>query len=153
VALIPPGDSPLLHPNEIALPVLTLVLAVIPYLYRQMRGSMIEALESEYVTMARLKGLRESVVLLRHALPNALVPTIYATANVLAYLLGGLVVVEYLFRYPGLGGLLIDSVSNRDLPVIEAVVLVFASGIVIFNLAADVLTVYVTPKLRTGTTR
>jgi peptide/nickel transport system permease protein len=71
----------------------------------------------------------------------------------MAYLLGGIVIVEYLFHYPGLGGLLVDAITNRDLPVIEAVVLVFAAGVVFFNLFADVLTVYVTPKLRTGAGR
>ncbi len=151
VALFPADDWPLSHPLEIVLPVLTLVLAIVPYQYRQVRGSMIDVLESDYVAMARLKGMSERVVTWRHALPNALIPTIQASALTLAYLLGGVVVVEYLFNYPGLGSLLVGSVANRDLPLIEAVVLVFAAGVVLFNLIADVATVYVTPKLRTRT--
>jgi peptide/nickel transport system permease protein len=149
VTLIPPGSSPFSYPSQMALPVLTLVFAVVPYLYRQVRASMIDVLESEYVAMARLKGMPERVVNWRHALPNALIPAIQASALIMAYLLGGIVIVEYLFHYPGLGGLLVDSITNRDLPVVEAVVLVFATGVVLFNLLADVATVYVTPKLRT----
>jgi peptide/nickel transport system permease protein len=151
VALFPPGESPILHPAEMVLPVLTLVLVVVPYLYRQVRATMIDVLESEYVTMARLKGVPESVVSRRHALPNALIPMVQASALILTYLLGGIVTVEYIFSYPGLGRLLIDAITNRDLPVIESVVLVFASGVVLFNLTADVLTIYLTPKLRTET--
>ena len=150
VALIPPGESPLAHPAELALPVLTLVLAVVPYLYRLVRGTMIDVLNSEYVTMARLKGMPPRVVLLRHALPNALIPVTQASAVILAYLLGGIVVVEYVFRYPGLGTLLTEAIGNRDIPVIEAASIVLAAGVVLFNLAADVLTVALTPKLRTG---
>jgi peptide/nickel transport system permease protein len=150
VAAIPPGELPLRYPAEMALPVLTLVLVVMPYLYRLVRASMIDVLESEYVTMARLKGMPERIVLRRHALPNALIPVIQGTALTLAYLLGGLVVIEFLFSYPGIGILLTQAVSNRDVPVIQGVAVVLAAGVVIFNLVADVLTVYVTPKLRTG---
>jgi peptide/nickel transport system permease protein len=150
VALLPPGASPLAHPREIALPVLTLVLAVVPYLYRLVRGTMIDVLESEYVTMARLKGMPEHIVVLRHALPNALIPVTQASAVVMAYLLGGIVVVEYVFRFPGIGTLLTGAIENRDVPVIEAVTMVLAAGVVLFNLLADALTVLLTPKLRTG---
>jgi peptide/nickel transport system permease protein len=151
VALFPPGESPIQHPAEMVLPVLTLVLVVVPYLYRQVRATMIDVLESDYVTMARLKGVPEGVISRRHALPNALIPMIQASALILTYLLGGIVTVEYIFSYPGLGRLLIDAITNRDLPVIEGVVLVFATGVVLFNLIADILTIYLTPKLRTET--
>jgi peptide/nickel transport system permease protein len=151
VALFPPGESPILHPAEMVLPVLTLVLVVVPYLYRQVRATMIDVLESDYVTMARLKGVPEGVVSRRHALPNALIPMVQASALILTYLLGGIVTVEYIFSYPGLGSLLIDAITNRDLPVIESVVLVFATGVVLFNLIADILTIYLTPRLRTET--
>jgi peptide/nickel transport system permease protein len=153
VALLPPGASPLAHPREIALPVLTLVLAVVPYLYRLVRATMIDVLDSEYVTMARLKGMPERVVVLHHALPNALIPVTQASAVIMAYLLGGIVVVEYVFRFPGLGTLLTESIDNRDVPMIEAVTMVLAAGVVLFNLLADVLTVLLTPKLRTGGAR
>lgn len=150
VALIPAGSSPLAHPDTLVLPVATLVLAVVPYLYRLVRASMIDVLESDYAQMARMKGMPRGVVMRRHALPNALVPTIQASALVLGYLLSGTILVEYVFRYPGLGSALADAISSRDLPVIQAITLIYAVAVVAFNLLADVLTVLVTPKLRTA---
>src|SRR5262245_9256930 len=108
---------------------------------------MVEVLESDYVEMARLKGMPERVVIFRHALPNALIPAIQASALLLAYLLAGILAVEYLFAYPGLGTALIDGVRGRDLPMIQAVTLVFATSVVLFNLLADILTVVATPRL------
>jgi peptide/nickel transport system permease protein len=148
VALIPPGETALTHPGELVLLVATLALVVAPYLYRLVRGSMIDVLESEYVRMAWMKGMPPARVLIRHALPNAVGATIQASALVLAYLLGGIVVVEFLFEYPGLGLALVNAVSARDIPVIQAVVMLFAAGVVTFNLIADVLTVYMNPRLR-----
>jgi peptide/nickel transport system permease protein len=153
VTVIPPGESPFAHLTELALPVITLVIAVVPYLYRLVRASMIDVLESEYVAMARLKGMPDRIVTMRHALPNAMIPAIQASGLILVYLLGGIVVVEFLFRYPGIGSLLTDAITNRDLPVVQATCLVFAAGVVLFNLLADVLTVLVTPKLRTAASR
>lgn len=153
VALIPPGSSPLSHPTELVLPVCSLVLLNMPYLYRLIRASMIDALSSEYVRMARLKGMPPRIVIVRHALRNALLPAVQGAGLVLGWLLGGAVVIENVFQYPGLGSALTDAIQNRDLPVIQAIVLVFAVGIVTFNLIADCLTVYLTPKLRTGSFR
>ncbi len=150
VALFPSGDTALYHPREMVLPVLTLVLATSPYLTRLVRASMIDELESEYVTMSRLKGVSEYRVVVRHALRNSLVPLIQGTAMILAYLAGGIVIVEYIFRFPGLGGLLLESVSARDLPVIQATALLLAAVYVLANLAADLLSVAVTPRLRHG---
>jgi len=150
VALLPAHADPFSHPRQLALPVLTLVLAVVPYLYRLVRGTMIDVLESEYVTMARLKGLSEWTVVMRHALPNALIPVTQASAIIMSYLLGGIVVVEYVFGYPGIGTLLTQAISSRDIPTIEVVSIVLTAGVVLFNLTADVLTVLLTPKLRTG---
>jgi peptide/nickel transport system permease protein len=150
VALIPSGETPFSHLDALVLPVATLALAVIPYLFRLVRASMIDVLESDYVQMARLKGMPERNVLLRHALPNALVPAIQASALVLAYLAGGIAVVEFLFAYPGLGSGLTDAIANRDLPMIQVSVLILATGVVIFNLVADLLTIYMTPRLRTS---
>ena len=132
------------------LPVLTLTLAVLPYIVRMMRASTIEVLESEYISMARLKGVPESLVMRRHAVPNAVVPAIQGIAMQLAWLAGGIVVVEYLFAYPGIGSALVDAVANRDYPVIQALVLIMASVYVFLNLAADILTILITPRLRTG---
>jgi peptide/nickel transport system permease protein len=150
IAILPSGSSPFAHPRQLVLPVLTLVLAVVPYLYRLVRGTMIDVLESEYITMARLKGLPERRVVLRHALPNALIPVTQASAIIMSYLLGGIVVVEYVFNYPGIGTLLTQAIANRDIPMIEIVSIVLTAGVVLFNLAADVLTVLLTPKLRTA---
>jgi peptide/nickel transport system permease protein len=131
------------------LPCLTLVIAVAPYVARIMRASMIEVLESDYVEMARLKGLPERVVLVRHALPNALGPVFQVIALNLAYLAGGIVVVEYVFNYTGIGGGLQDAVVNHDLPVVQALAMLIAAVYVVLNLLADVATIVVTPRLRT----
>ena len=149
ISLIPPGARPWENPVALILPTLTLVLAVTPYVARIMRASMIEVLESDYVEMARLKGLPERVVITRHALPNALGPAFQVIALNLAYLAGGIIVVEYVFNYAGIGGALRDAVSNRDLPVIQALAMLIAGLYVVLNLLADIATILVTPKLRT----
>jgi peptide/nickel transport system permease protein len=149
VALIPSGGSAVEHPRELALPVITLVLAVLPYLTRLQRAAMIDVLESDYVQMARLKGLPERVVIRRHALRNSLVPVIQGSALTLIWLTGGIVAVEYLFAYPGLGSALTTAVSGRDLPVVQAIVLLLATVYVLINLVADLLTVFLVPRLRT----
>ena len=144
-------NLPLYEQHDVLiLPALTLVLAVAPYIIRILRASMVEVLESEYVQMARLKGMPERIVLQRHALPNAVIPAIQVIALNLAWLAGGVVVVEYLFNYPGIGSGLIYAVSNRDVPMIQAIVLLIASLYVGFNLIADILTILVSPRLRTG---
>lgn len=150
VSLLDPNTSILSQLNMVILPALTLVLAVAPYIVRTLRASMIEVLESDYIQMARLKGMRERIVLGRHGLPNAIVPAIQVIALNLAWLAGGVVVVEYLFNYPGIGSALMDAVANRDLPVIQAITLIIAGLYVVFNLAADILTILVSPRLRTG---
>ena len=132
------------------LPVVTLVLAVIPYVSRMLRASTIEVLESEYVMMARLKGLSESRVLWHHALPNAIVPTIQVIAISIAWLAGGIITVEYLFGFPGIGAGLVDAVANRDMPMVQALVLLMAAVYVVLNLIADILTILISPRLRTG---
>ncbi|GII86840.1 ABC transporter permease [Sphaerisporangium siamense] len=139
VSLIPAGDMPWWHPQALTLPVATLVIGGVMYLSRLIRVSFIDVLNSEYVEMARLKGLGPTRILLTHALPNALAPAVPAASLVAAFTVGGVVVVEYLFGYPGIGALLIDSISNRDLPVIQAVVLVIAAVYYFFNLLADLL--------------
>ena len=144
-------DVPILQQlNMFVLPALTLTLAVAPYITRILRASTIEVLESEYVMMARLKGLPERLVLNRHALPNALAPALQVTALNLAWLAGGVVVVESVFNFPGIGSLLVDSVKNRDMPMVQAIVLIIAAVYVIANLTADILTILVSPRLRTG---
>jgi peptide/nickel transport system permease protein len=150
VSRVNPAESIWSQLEMLILPALTLILAVAPYIIRILRASMIEVLESEYVQMARLKGMPENIVLRRHALPNAVIPAIQVIALNLAWLAGGVVVVEYLFNYPGIGSGLVDAVANRDVPVIQAIVLLIASLYVGFNLIADILTILVSPRLRTG---
>jgi peptide/nickel transport system permease protein len=150
VSLIPPGEHAWDVPKAVVLPALTLVLAVTPYISRIMRASMVEVLESDYVTMARLKGLPNRTVIWRHAVPNAIVPAIQVSALQLAYMAGGVVVVEYVFAYPGIGSALIDAVGNRDVPVVQALTLIIAAVYVVVNVGADVLTILVTPRLRTA---
>jgi peptide/nickel transport system permease protein len=150
VSLLPPGAPAWESPDALVLPAATLVLSVMPYISRIMRGSMVEVLESEYVTMARLKGLSARRVIWRHALPNAIPPAIQVTALQLAWMAGGVVVVEFVFQYPGLGTLLVNAVANRDLPVVQALTMLTAAIYVGLNVLADVATILVTPKLRTA---
>jgi peptide/nickel transport system permease protein len=149
VSTIPPGSRPWNNWLALILPTLALVIAVAPYVARIMRASMIEVLESDYVEMARLKGLPERTVLIRHALPNALGPVFQVIALNLAYLAGGIIFIEVVFNYTGVGGAIAEAVVNHDLPVIQALAILIAAVYVVLNLLADVATILVTPKLRT----
>jgi peptide/nickel transport system permease protein len=150
VSLLPPGTPAWDEPRLVILPALTLVLAVSPYISRITRGSMTEVLESDYVEMARLKGMPRRRVLVHHALRNGLVPTIQVSALNLAWMAGGVVLVEYVFAYPGIGTQLVNAVNNRDVPVVQAITLLVAAFYVVLNLTADVLSILLTPKIRTG---
>ena len=121
------------------LPATTVIIPGVMYLARLVRVAVIDVMATEYIQTAELKGLSPSRVLFRHALPNAVAPIIPAASLVAAFTVGGVVVVEYLFAYPGVGSALVDAVTNRDLPVIQANVLVIASAYFIFNLIADSL--------------
>ena len=136
--------------RAIALPAITLAIVMAVYAVRMLRDNLIEVLDSEYVRMAELKGLPRRRVLLRHALPNALVPTLNITALNLAYLIGGVVIVEKVFSYPGFGSLLVDALQLRDLPLIEATVLIAAAVYVGANLLADIGAILLNPRLRAG---
>lgn len=150
VALVSESRSMWSQASVLVLPTVTLVLAVSPYISRMMRATMIEVLDSEYVQQARLKGLPERVVLLRHALPNGIGPVAQVIALQLAWLAGGVVIVEYLFRYPGVGQGIVDAVTNRDLPTLQALVMLIAFVYVVFNLLADVVSIVSNPRLRTA---
>jgi peptide/nickel transport system permease protein len=149
ISTVPPGSRPWNNWSALVLPTLTLVIAVAPYVARIMRASMIEVLESDYIEMARLKGLPERTVLIRHALPNALGPVFQVIALNLAYLAGGIIVVEFVFNYTGIGSAIQEAVINHDLPVIQALAMLIAAVYVVLNLLADVATILVTPRLRT----
>ena len=149
ISTVPPGSRPWNNWVALVLPTITLVIAVAPYVSRIMRASMIEVLESDYVEMARLKGLPERTVLIRHALPNALGPVLQVIALNLAYLAGGIIIVEFVFNYSGIGLATAEAVVNHDLPVIQALAILLAAVYVVVNLLADVATILVTPRLRT----
>ena len=129
------------------LPALTLTLVVTAHMMRMTRAAIINLLASPYIEMARLKGMRPSRVIVRHALPNAIAPIVNVVAINLAYLITGVVVVEVVFVYPGLGQLMVDSVSRRDIPVVQAVALIFAAAYVLLNLTADVISTLSNPRL------
>ena len=150
VAIFEPGVAPWHYLKELVLPALTLVIAVTPYVARIMRASMVEILESDYVEMARLKGLSERLVLWRHAVPNGIAPTFQVIAINLAYLAGGIVVIEVVFNYPGIGAGFVDAVRSRDMPVVQALSLLIAGLYVVLNLLADMATILVSPRLRTS---
>ncbi len=136
--------------RALVLPSVTLAIVMAVYAVGMLRDNLIEVLEAEYIRMAELKGLSRRTVLLRHALPNALVPTLNVTALNLGYLIGGVVIVEKVFSYPGFGGLLVDSLQLRDIPLIEATVLIAAAVYIGANLLADVAAIVLNPRLRKG---
>tara|TARA_R100000988_G_C3989146_1_gene161596 strand:- start:1048 stop:1476 length:429 start_codon:yes stop_codon:yes gene_type:complete len=129
------------------LPALTLTLGVVAHMMRMTRAAIINLLASPYIEMAHLKGLSRTRIILHHALPNALAPIINVVLLNLAYLIVGVVIVEVVFVYPGMGQLLVDSVANRDLPVVQACSLIFAATYILLNLLADVLSVASNPRL------
>ena len=132
----------------ITLPALTLILVVVAHMMRMTRAAIINLLMSAYIEMAHLKGMKRARVIVHHALPNALSPIINVIVLNLAYLVVGVVIVEVVFVYPGLGQLLVDSVSKRDLPVVQACGLIFASCYVMLNLTADLLSIIANPRMR-----
>lgn len=150
ISLVDPSSGFWEYIRAMTLPALTLAIVMAVYAVRMLRDNLIEVLDSDYVRMAELKGLSARRVLLRHALPNALVPTLNVTALNLAYLVGGVVVVEKVFSYPGFGSLLVDSLQLRDLPVIEATVMIAALVYIMANLVADVAAILLNPRLSNG---
>ncbi|MCQ8784006.1 ABC transporter permease [Mangrovibrevibacter kandeliae] len=134
--------------HRIALPALTLTLVVIAHMMRMTRASILGVLASPFIEMARLKGASPARVIVRHALPNAWSPIINVIVLNLAYLVVGVVVVEVVFVYPGLGQLMVDSVQKRDIPVVQACSLLFAATFVGLNLTADLLSMLANPRLR-----
>ncbi|MFZ5963222.1 ABC transporter permease [Thalassococcus sp. BH17M4-6] len=130
------------------LPALTLTLVVTAHMMRMTRAAIINLLASPYIEMARLKGISPLRVIVKHALPNALAPIINVIALNLAYLITGVVVVEVVFVYPGIGQLFVDSVKIRDIPVVQACCLIFAGAYILLNLTADIMSIISNPRLR-----
>ncbi len=135
------------HIARAALPALTLTLVIVAHMMRMTRASIIALLASPYIEMAQLKGLSPRQVILRHALPNAWAPIATVIAFNLAYLVVGVVVAEVVFVYPGIGQLMVDSVSTRDMPVVQACALIFAATYILLNLLADIVSIITNPRL------
>jgi peptide/nickel transport system permease protein len=148
VSFLPAGTYAWGVPKMLVLPVATLIIVIVPYIQRMTRAAMVEALESDYVEMARLKGVPPWRVALVHALPNALAPTIQVIGLSFLYLAGGIVVVEYVFNFPGIGQGLVIAVSDRDIPVIQFIVVALAAFYVFMNILTDVVALLATPRRR-----
>jgi peptide/nickel transport system permease protein len=149
-ASVAAGANPLTTPQYVVLPVLTLSLVFFGYVSRMMRASTIAVLDSAYVRTATLKGLPWRHVLVRHVLRNALVPTITVVMSSIGYLIGGLVIVESLFGYPGLGSLLLYAGLHHDVPLLEACAMIVAVTYMGGNLIADLLYAWLNPQIRYG---
>lgn len=149
VSLVLPGTSPLSDPALLVLPVTTLVLVGFAYMVRMIRAGMSEVMASDYIEMAHLNGLPERRIVLKHALRNALAPTVQTTALTLQWLIGGIFVVETLFDYPGIGQGLVQAVQARDIPTVQSLGLIIAAIYISINIVADVIVVLLIPKLRT----
>ncbi len=132
----------------VSLPVATLSLVVIAHMMRMTRAAIVNVMASPYIETAELKGLTRSRITLHHALPNALSPIINVVVINLAYLVVGVVVVEVVFVYPGMGQLMVDAVAKRDVPVVQATGIIFAATYVLLNLTADVLAILANPRIR-----
>jgi peptide/nickel transport system permease protein len=148
VAIVPPGGNPLSQPKELVLPVLTLLFASLAAGIRMVRAGTYEVLQTEYVQTARLNGLPERRVILRYGLRNALAPSVQVLAQNLQYLVGGVIVVEAVFAYPGIGSQLVSAVQNRDVTVVQSVAMLIAVVYVVINLVADLIVMLLVPKLR-----
>ena len=135
---------------HIVLPAVTLTIILISHLMRQTRSELIDVLQSEYIRTARLKGISERRVLLRHALPNGLLPTITVIALDIGYLIGGIVIVEAVFAFPGIGRLTVDAILSRDIPLVQATTLVIAALFMLANLCADLLYARLDPRIEYG---
>ncbi|MFM7679502.1 MAG: ABC transporter permease [Roseiflexaceae bacterium] len=144
----PQASFTALFPSMI-LPAVTLVIVMVAYILRMVRSSVIDVAHSDYVQMAYLKGMPHRRVVWQHIIPNALIPTINAIALTVAWLIGGVVVVETVFNFPGIGRLLTSAVSDRDIPLVQALGLVGAVFYIGINIVADIATLWLTPRLRT----
>jgi peptide/nickel transport system permease protein len=148
VSLVPPGGDPLSNPKALVLPVVTLLFASLAAGVRMVRAGMFEVLQTEYVQAARLNGIGERRVLSRYALRNALAPSVQVLAQNLQYLVGGIIVVESVFAYPGIGTQLVNAVQLRDVTMVQSIAMLIAVIYVVINLLADLVVMLLVPKLR-----
>jgi peptide/nickel transport system permease protein len=150
ISLIPPGESPLAEPSKLVLPVLTLLGVTTAASARMVRAGMVEVLRTNYVQMARLNGFRERLVVWRYALRNALAPSVQVFAQNIQFLIGGIIVTEFLFAYPGLGKELVEAVNIRDVREVQSLAILIAAVYIALNVVADLIVVLLVPKLRTS---
>ena len=146
----PLSEGVLTWARHMFLPSVTLSIIMMAHIVRQTRSGMIEALQSEYIRTARLKGMPERDVLFKHTLRNGLLPTITVLGFSLGWILGGVVVVEEIFSFPGLGQILVESIQNRDIPLVQAAILIAAIGYTLGNFTADMLYTYLDPRIEYG---
>jgi peptide/nickel transport system permease protein len=146
-----PSNVPVVEllPN-IVLPIITLTLIMVAHILRLVRTNMIDVLTSDYVQMAKLKGVPHWNIVFKHALPNAMLPTINVVALTLAWLLGGVAIIETVFNYPGIGQLMITAITDRDFALVQGIAIILAVIYIALNLIADVLSMILNPKLRTA---
>jgi peptide/nickel transport system permease protein len=147
-SIVLPGTSPLSRPEILVLPTLTLTGVLFAYIMRMTRANVIEVLQSNYVRTAILKGLPMRRIIFRHVLPNAMLPTISIIAMNFGWMLGGLIIVENVFAYPGLGQQLLTSITTRDVPLLQALALLIAATYALSNLVADVSYALLNPRIR-----
>jgi peptide/nickel transport system permease protein len=145
---VPPWQDPWVNLQQMFLPILSLALGLAAVVVRMTRSSMLEVLGEEYVKVARAKGLGNRVVLLRHALRNALIPIITVLGLQMGFLLGGVVITEQIFGLPGLGWTLLNGVYQRDYPVVQGAVMLFAVTFIVTNLLVDLVYTYLDPRIR-----
>ncbi len=134
--------------NAVVLPVMTLTLVVLAHMMRMTRAAILNVMSASYIETAELKGLKRSIIIFHHAFPNAISPIINVVVLNMAYLIVGVVVVEVIYVYPGMGQYMVDHVSKRDVPVVQACGLIFAATYIFFNLFADIVSVVSNPRLR-----
>jgi len=149
VSVVGPGQTPFSHPKNLVLPVLTLLAVSTAFGTRLLRASIVEVLREDYVAMARLNGLPERRVIWRYALRNALAPSVQVLAQVIQYLVGGIIIVESVFNYPGIGNALVQAVQVRDPQYVADVAIILAAIYILVNILADLAVVLLVPRLRT----
>ena len=147
-SIMMPGESVIGNPKVLVMPVLTVTGALFAYIMRMARANVIEVMESNYVRTAILKGLPMRTVVVRHVLRNALLPTITVIANNVGWMFGGLIIIENLFAYPGMGSLLIQAIDTRDIRMLQSTALIIASVYAFSNLAADLAYGALNPRVR-----
>jgi peptide/nickel transport system permease protein len=150
VTLVPPGASPLDHPDALIMPALTLLLTNLAWTARLVRVGMVDVLRSDYIRSERLNGFPERRVVWRDGLRNGLAPSVQVFALTVQYLVGGVIVTEAVFSYPGLGTALVNAVVARDVTEVQAITVIVAAAYIAINIAADLLVVFLVPKLRTA---